>query len=32
VLAISPKLYAAFSNSTGTGAEVIELRPDQHSE
>jgi hypothetical protein len=32
VLDMAHELYAAFSNSTGTGAEVIELRPDQHSE
>jgi hypothetical protein len=32
VLDMARELYAAFSNSTGTGAEVIELRPDQHSE
>jgi hypothetical protein len=31
VLDMARELYAAFSNNAGPGAEVIELRPDQHS-
>jgi hypothetical protein len=31
VLDMARELYAAFLNSPGTGAEVIQLRPDQHS-